>query len=118
MRALQPCPHVLRLHAVAFSGPKGAEQEAVLLMDLAAGSLPAHLAARGYKLDDGEVLAIFLPICRAIHAMHSLSPPVAHRCVMARAMGGVAQGKDCCCLHHHICHLPRSCIHPAQRHQS
>ena len=79
MRALRDCPHVLRLRAVAFGGPPGAEDEAFMLLDLCQENLVAHLAARGNRLDDAGVLRAFLPVCRAVQAMHSLDPPLAHR---------------------------------------
>ena len=52
-------------------------------MDLAAQTLPSFLQLHNFQLDDSTVLRIFLPVCRALQAMHSLSPPTAHRCVAA-----------------------------------
>lgn len=79
MKALRGCPYVLRLLACAFSGPDGCEEEAFLLLDLCQGTLVGYLQSRRYSLDDEGVLRAFLPICRAVQAMHSLEPPLAHR---------------------------------------
>lgn len=42
--------------------------------------------ARQFQLDDHAVLRAFLPVCRAVQAMHSLSPALAHRWVLWRAL--------------------------------
>ncbi len=80
MKALRGCPYVLALRAVAFSGPAGAEDEAFMLLDLCKESLVSFLQARQFRLDDYTVLRVFLPVCRAVAAMHALDPPLAHRC--------------------------------------
>lgn len=81
MRALRDNPHALHLRAVAFSGPPGAEDEAFMLLDLCKDNLASHLAGRGPAgLGEAELLRAFLPVCRAVQAMHSLDPPLAHRC--------------------------------------
>ena len=80
MQALRGCPYVVALHEAALSGPPGAEEEAFLVMDLCSGTLAGEQLARGGRLDDATLLQAFLHTCRAVHAMHTLDPPLAHRC--------------------------------------
>eukprot|EP00887_Chlorella_sp_A99_P007529 scaffold2.g7529.t1 len=79
MKALRDCPYIVHLVGVAYSGPPGAEVEAVVLMDLAAQPLPSVLAQLGPRLDEATLLRVFLHVCRAVQAMHALDPPVVHR---------------------------------------
>lgn len=86
MNALAECPHTLTMRAHAMSSA-----EAVLLLDLCEGSLATHVMAvnaaagsgRGGGLSDGEVVAVFLSVAKAVAAMHALTPPLAHRDVKA-----------------------------------
>lgn len=80
LELLAGCPHVVRLHEAAFGGPPGAAPtSAFLLMDLCPDTLPAFLQRCNWQLDDAQLLRIFLPVCAAVAAMHSLEPPLAHR---------------------------------------
>lgn len=78
MRALSNCPHVLALHSAAMG-----TGSAFLLLDYCDGTLAAHMMSRGSSLSNNEVTGAFLPIARAIAAIHNLSPPMAHRDVKA-----------------------------------
>ena len=65
---------------MAFTGPKGAEQEAYLLMELCQENLVEYVAARKGQLPNSEVAAIFLAACKAVSHLHQQTPPMAHRC--------------------------------------
>ena len=78
MRALTQCPHVLALHSAAMG-----TGSAFLLLDYCDGTLATHMISRGSSLSNTEVSAAFLPIARAIAALHGLNPPMAHRDVKA-----------------------------------
>ncbi len=119
MKRLRGHPNILTLRAVALAGPKGAEQEAFLLLDLCRDSLPGYLAERGGQLGDGDVLTIFHAAAKAVAVMHHQSPPLAHRrasqrpsgcaCAGARALrgpgasplpgraAGTSRPRMCCC---------------------
>jgi hypothetical protein len=49
-------------------------------MDFCPNTLVAFLQQRPQPLDNVTLMHIFLPICRAVEAMHCLVPPLAHRC--------------------------------------
>ncbi|KAK9806620.1 hypothetical protein WJX73_000737 [Symbiochloris irregularis] len=79
MKLLAGQPNILTLKAVAFSGSKGAEQEAYLLLELCQENLVEHINRKGRALDDKGVIHIFQCACRAVAAMHLSEPPMAHR---------------------------------------
>lgn len=90
------CPHVVRLHEAALGGPPGAPPTAAFaLLEFCPDTLPAHLASRGWRLDDGQLLRVALPVARAVAAMHALQPPLAHRCVRAGCRGWSGAHPDC-----------------------
>ena len=76
MRALSSCPHILNLRGAALG--KG---EAFLLLDFCQGTLAGLMMDR--SLSDNDVRAVFLPVARAISALHAMNPPMAHRDVKA-----------------------------------
>jgi serine/threonine protein kinase len=87
MRALSGCPHALSLHDAALG-----TGSAFLLLDYCHGTLAGHLIERGTtgsstnstsRLSNAEVTAAFLPIARAVAALHAMDPPMAHRDVKA-----------------------------------
>jgi serine/threonine protein kinase len=86
MRALADCPHALSLRDAALSAGS-----AFLLLDYCQGTLAGHLIQRTNssgtsttsRLSNAEVTAAFLPIARAVAALHALNPPMAHRDVKA-----------------------------------
>lgn len=88
MERLSGCPCVVRLHEAALTGPPGAPTAAFALMDFCPDTLVGFLQQRGWRLEDAELLRVALPVARAVQAMHSLSPPLAHRCE--------GMGEGCC----------------------
>jgi len=80
MKRLRGHPNILTLRAVAYAGPKGAEQEAFLLLDLCRDTLVNYLHERSGQLSNGDVLTIFHSTAKAVAVMHHQSPPLAHRC--------------------------------------
>ncbi|KAI0488860.1 hypothetical protein KFK09_028699 [Dendrobium nobile] len=58
----------------------GRRKEALLLMEFCEKSLVDVLESRGARyFEENEVLLIFRDVCNAVFAMHSQSPPIAHR---------------------------------------
>ncbi|KAH0448519.1 hypothetical protein IEQ34_022319 [Dendrobium chrysotoxum] len=58
----------------------GRRKEALLLMEFCEKSLVDVLESRGATyFEENEVLLIFRDVCNAVFAMHSQSPPIAHR---------------------------------------
>lgn len=78
MKLLAGQPNILPLKAVAFTGPRGAEQEAYLLLELCSENLVEFMNRKG-PLSDKAVVHIFQCACRAVAAMHLSEPPLAHR---------------------------------------
>ncbi|KAF6255608.1 serine/threonine protein kinase 7 [Scenedesmus sp. NREL 46B-D3] len=72
-------PNVLRLHAVAFAGPKGGETDGFFLLDFCPGNLLDLLARHSFVLEQRTVLHIFGCVARAVGHMHAQKPPMAHR---------------------------------------
>jgi AP2-associated kinase len=70
---------VLRLHAVAFAGPKGGETDGFFLLDFCPGNLLDLLARHNFLLEERTVLHIFGCVARAVGHMHAQKPPMAHR---------------------------------------
>ncbi len=79
LKRLRANSHVLTLHATAFAGLKGQEQEAFLLLDLCQDTLVEFLRHHEHRLSDKQVLAIFGAVADAVAAMHSCQPPLVHR---------------------------------------
>lgn len=79
LQRLQEIPTVLTLRASAFAGVKGQEQEAFLLLDLCQDNLVDYLSKRDSQLADVQVITVFHAVCKAVAAMHHMSPPLAHR---------------------------------------
>lgn len=53
------------------------------VVDYCVGNLASQLHNRGGKLSNSEVANIFVPVCKAVYAMHAGNPPLAHRDVKA-----------------------------------
>jgi hypothetical protein len=70
---------VLRLHAVAFAGPRGGETDGFFLLDFCPGNLLDLLARHNFVLEERTVLHIFGCVARAVGHMHTQKPPLAHR---------------------------------------
>lgn len=80
MERLSACPCVVRLHEAALTGPPGAPTAAYALMDYCPETLVGFLQQRGWRMEEEELLRVALSVARAVQAMHTLSPPLAHRC--------------------------------------
>ncbi|PRQ54438.1 putative protein kinase NAK family [Rosa chinensis] len=79
MKLLRGHPNVVTLYAHAIMD-LGRTKEALLVMEYCDKSLVTVLDSRGAGFfDEKQVLAIFRDVCTAVFAMHTLSPPIAHR---------------------------------------
>ncbi|KAH0981534.1 hypothetical protein GBA52_008711 [Prunus armeniaca] len=79
MKLLRGHPNVVTLHAHTFLD-MGRTKEALLVMEFCDKSLVNVLESRGVGFfDEKQALAIFRDVCNAVFAMHSQSPPIAHR---------------------------------------
>ncbi|CAL9003923.1 unnamed protein product [Prunus brigantina] len=79
MKLLRGHPNVVTLHAHTFLD-MGRTKEALLVMEFCDKSLVNVLESRGAGFfDEKQALAIFRDVCNAVFAMHSQSPPIAHR---------------------------------------
>lgn len=78
MKLLAGQPYILPLKAVAFTGARGAEQEAYLLLELCQENLVEYMSRKG-PFSDKQVMHIFQCACRAVTALHLSDPPMAHR---------------------------------------
>lgn len=84
MAKLRGHPNVLRLHAVAFAGPKGAETDGFMLLDYCYTTLIDQMQTCHFNLDDATVLEVFYCVCQGVAHMHRQKPPMAHRCAQRR----------------------------------
>lgn len=79
MKVLKGHPNVVTLVAHTILD-MGRRKEALLVMELCAKSLVTVLENRGAAyFEEKQILLIFRDVCNAVHAMHSQSPPIAHR---------------------------------------
>ncbi|CAI0552296.1 unnamed protein product [Linum tenue] len=79
MKSLKGHPNVVTLygHTILDSGRM---KEALLLLEFCEKSLVSVLEGRGAEhFDEKQALSIFRDVCNAVFAMHSQSPPIAHR---------------------------------------
>jgi hypothetical protein len=88
---------VLRLHAVAFAGPRGGETDGFFLLDICPGSLLDLLARHNYALEERTVLHIFACVARAVGHMHAQKPPLAHRWAAGAGLQQSAAKGLCSC---------------------
>ena len=79
-------PHIVKLLATAWQGPKGAEQEAYLLMELCQDNLVEYLLSQRGQVPNSEVAQMFLAACKAVSHLHLQTPPLAHRCMVCCAV--------------------------------
>jgi AP2-associated kinase len=80
MARLRGHPCVLRLHAVAFAGPRGAETDGFFLLDLCPGTLIEAMHAAAFRLPEPAVIEAFACVAHAVAHMHAQRPlPLAHR---------------------------------------
>ncbi|XP_002512151.2 AP2-associated protein kinase 1 isoform X2 [Ricinus communis] len=79
MKSFQGHPNIVALCAHAILD-KGRTKEALLVMEFCEKSLVSVLDSRGAGyFEEKQVLSIFRDACNAVFAMHSQSPPIAHR---------------------------------------
>ncbi|KAH9774652.1 protein kinase domain-containing protein [Citrus sinensis] len=79
MKSLKGHPNVVTLYAHTILD-LGRTKEALLVMECCDKSLVNVLENRGAGyFEEKQVLAIFRDVCNAVFAMHSQSPPIAHR---------------------------------------
>lgn len=102
LQKLQGCPYVVRLHEAAFVGQAGPPAAAFVLLDYCQDTLVSYLKQHAFRLDEAVLLHIFLPVCRAVEAMHSLQPPLSHRHAAALVIGlcfcpACHESADCAC---------------------
>ncbi|KAK8916551.1 Cyclin-dependent kinase D-3 [Platanthera zijinensis] len=79
MKLLKGHPNVVTLvsHSILDMGRR---KEVLLALEFCEKSLVNVLESRGTRyFDEKQVLSIFRDVCNAVFAMHSLSPPIAHR---------------------------------------
>lgn len=72
-------PNILRLHAAAFAGPKGAETDGFLLVDHCPDTLLGVMQRSAFALDERTAAQVFSCVASGIAYMHRLCPPLAHR---------------------------------------
>lgn len=87
MAKLRGHPNILRLHAVAFAGPKGGETDGFFLMDYCPGTLLELMQRQNFQLSDQAILEVFSCVVQAVAHMHKQNPPMAHRYVGGDAIG-------------------------------
>lgn len=79
MKLLKGHPNVVTLVAHSILD-MGRRKEVLLVLEFCGESLVNVLESRGTAyLEEKKVLSIFRDVCNAVFAMHSLSPPIAHR---------------------------------------
>ncbi|KAG9456693.1 hypothetical protein H6P81_001201 [Aristolochia fimbriata] len=79
MKSLMGHPNVVTLYSHAIFD-MGRTKEALLLMEFCEKSLVTVLEGRGTGyFEEKQILSIFRDVCNAVFALHSQSPPVAHR---------------------------------------
>ena len=80
MARLRGHPCVLRLHAVAFAGPRGGETDGFFLLDLCPGTLIEAMQQAAFRLAEPAVVEAFSCVAHAVAHMHAQQPvPLAHR---------------------------------------
>ncbi|XP_020692033.1 probable serine/threonine-protein kinase DDB_G0276461 isoform X1 [Dendrobium catenatum] len=79
MKLLKGHPNVVTLVAHSILD-MGRRKEVLLVLEFCEESLVHVLESRGTAyFEEKKVLSIFRDVCNAVFAMHSLSPPIAHR---------------------------------------
>lgn len=106
--------------AAAFTGSKGAEQEAFLLLDLCHESLVDFMRGQEGKLPSAGILQIFSAVCQAVSAMHQQQPPLIHRCLpsrraLPRLKQAPARAEQMTCARACQRHGPEQGVQPSER---
>ncbi|KXZ56289.1 hypothetical protein GPECTOR_1g254 [Gonium pectorale] len=97
MARLKGHPNILRLHAVAFAGPPGAETDGFMLLDFCPLTLLEVLQRANFALDDFLVYEVFQDVARAVAHMHKCNPPLAHRDLKAENVLKNGEGRWVIC---------------------
>ena len=79
IQQLRGHPNILRLHAAAFAGPKGAETDGFLLVDHCPDTLLAAMQRANFALGERAVVEVASAVAAGVAHMHRQSPPLAHR---------------------------------------
>jgi AP2-associated kinase len=83
MTQLRGHPNVVALHSHSFQDtPATGGKECFLLLDYCDNMLVNvmdNLSTKGQFFNEQQVLTVFRDVCNAVYAMHSQSPPIAHR---------------------------------------
>ncbi|GLC50517.1 hypothetical protein PLESTB_000388400 [Pleodorina starrii] len=97
MARLKGHPNILRLHAVAFAGPKGGETDGFMLLDLCPLTLLEVMQRANFALDDFLVYEVFQDVVWAVAHMHKCNPPLAHRDLKAENVLKNGEGRWVIC---------------------
>ncbi|KAH7286732.1 hypothetical protein KP509_32G020800 [Ceratopteris richardii] len=93
LKELRGHPNIIDLHAQAMYD-NGRSKECFLAMEYCEKTMVEYLDSRGAGfLEENQLLIMFREICNAIYAMHSLSPPMAHRDLKAENLLLGSDGK-------------------------
>ncbi|KAG2440961.1 hypothetical protein HXX76_003814 [Chlamydomonas incerta] len=97
MARLKGHPNILRLHAVAFGGPTGAETDGFMLLDFCPLTLLEVMQRSSFVLDDFLVYEVFQDVVWAVAHMHKCNPPLAHRDLKAENVLKNGEGRWVIC---------------------
>ncbi|PNW80569.1 hypothetical protein CHLRE_07g323100v5 [Chlamydomonas reinhardtii] len=97
MARLKGHPNILRLHAVAFGGPTGAETDGFMLLDFCPLTLLEVMQRNNFALDDFLVYEVFQDVVWAVAHMHKCNPPLAHRDLKAENVLKNGEGRWVIC---------------------
>ncbi|GLI65494.1 hypothetical protein VaNZ11_009030 [Volvox africanus] len=97
MARLKGHPNILKLHAVAFAGPVGAETDGFMLLDFCPQTLLEAMQRSSFNLDDFLVYEVFQDVVWAVAHMHKCNPPLAHRDLKAENVLKNGEGRWVIC---------------------
>lgn len=86
-----------RFHAPSCQAAKSPCHGLCAQMDYCSETLVGWAQPRSWQLDDAQLVAVALPVARAVAAMHSLQPPLAHRWVHGGSVAGCANAGTASC---------------------
>ncbi|KAG2493277.1 hypothetical protein HYH03_008414 [Edaphochlamys debaryana] len=97
MAKLKGHPNILKMHAVAFAGPPGAETDGFFLLDFCPVTLLEVMQRNNFVLDDYLVYEVFQDVAWAVAHMHKCNPPLAHRDLKAENVLKNSEGRWVIC---------------------